>query len=158
MCLNFTWKMLWQCLWSVQQNIGTHMAKNGSHKVRKMKGQYDMWRCPIKQHPKFLCEKNHISAMVSSKTFFSIQTLFSLNTKWFYFLGHHWPPRGLKIAKCLFSGSFQESHFRSDLHVGCHPEKFYIGFLSRNFFWSHYRCGEVRKKVWGEKSMLNFSG
>ena len=39
-------------------------------------------RCPIKQRPKFLCEKNHISALVSSKTFFFfIQTLFSLNTK-----------------------------------------------------------------------------
>ena len=24
------------------------------------------------------------------------------------------------------------SHFRSDLHVGCHPEKFYIGFCPKN--------------------------
>ena len=58
-----------------------------------------------------------------------------------FFLGHHWPPRGLKIAKCLFFGSFQESHFRSDLHVGCHPEKFYIWLLSPNIFGSHFTCG-----------------
>ena len=39
----------------------------------------------------------------------------------------------------------------SDLHVGCHPERFYIGFLSQNFFGSHYTCGGVRKKI-GAKS------
>ena len=82
--------------------------------------------------------------------------LFSLNTKWFYLLGHHWPPpRGLKIAKCLFSGSFQESHFRSDLHVGCHPEKCYIGFLSRFFFGVTLGVGKSGKKL-GQKVNVKF--
>ena len=68
------------------------------------------------------------------KYFFSIQTLFSLNTKWLYFFGTPLAPPGVKKAKCLFFGSFQESHFRTDLHVGCHPEKpatlSYVYFLS----------------------------
>ena len=70
-----------------------------------------------------VCEKNHISALVSLKTFFSIQTLFSLYTK-LLFWDTTGPPQKLKIAKCLFFVSFQESHFRSDLHEECHPEQF----------------------------------
>ena len=72
------------------------------------------------------------------------------------FFGHHWPTSGIKIAKCLFFGSFQDIHFRSDLHVGCHPEKFYIGFLSQNIFGSHYKCGEVGKKILGQKANAKF--
>ena len=41
----------------------------------------------------------------------------------------------------------------SDLHVRCHREKFYNGFLSQNLFESHYTCVGVRKKCWGKKSM-----
>ena len=66
------------------------------------------------------------------------------------------PPPRIKVAKCLFFGSFQESHSRSDLHVRCLREKFYIAFLSHNFFGSHYTSGKVRKQLWGKKSMLNF--
>ena len=44
----------------------------------------------------------------------------------------------LKTAKYLLFGSFQESHSRSDLQVGCHREKFYIaGLLSHNVFGNH---------------------
>ena len=45
----------------------------------------------------------------------------------------------------------------SNLHVQCHREKFYIGFLSQKFFGGHYTCGGVRK-IWGQKSMKKFSG
>ena len=48
------------------------------------------------------CKKTHISALVSSKTFFFIQLLFSLNTKWFYFLGPHWA-NSKKSLNWLFS-------------------------------------------------------
>ena len=34
----------------------------------------------------------------------------------------------------------------------------FSGFLSQIFFGSHFTCGEVRKKIWGKKSMKNFSG
>ena len=44
----------------------------------------------------------------------------------------------------------------SDLHVRCHCEKFYIGFLSQKFFSSYYTYGGVRKKFWGKKSMKKF--
>ena len=53
-------------------------------KILQYYGIYTMRRCPIEQLPMFLCEKTHISALVSSKTFFSTRTLFSLNTNWFY--------------------------------------------------------------------------
>ena len=46
----------------------------------------------------------------------------------------------------------------SDLHLRCHREKVYIGFLPSNLFKSHYTCGGVRKKIWGKKSMKTFSG
>ena len=59
------------------------------------------------------------------------------------FLGHHWPPQGLEIAKCLFYGSFQESHFRSV------PK-------SQKIFGSHYMCGEVRNKKLGQKVNVKY--
>ena len=46
----------------------------------------------------------------------------------------------------------------SDLHVRCHREKIYIGFLSQFFFGSHYTCGGVKKRFWGTKSMKKISG
>ena len=46
-------------------------------------------------------------------------------------------------------------HNLSDLHEWCHREKFYTGFLSLNFFGSHYTYGEVRKKI-GAKSQSKF--
>ena len=98
-----------------------------------MLGGVCLRRCLIKQHPKFLCEKLKSQPWLVQEPFFSIQLLFSLNTILFFW-DTTGPPPGLKIAKRLFFGSFQESHSRIDLHVGCHPEKFYTGFLSHNFW------------------------
>ena len=65
-----------------------------------------MWRCTIKQ---VFVWKIHISALVSSKTFFSIQTLFSLNTKWFYFFG--------TLMKKFYIGCLSQNYFGS--HYTC---------------------------------------
>ena len=98
-----------------------------------------MWRCPIKQHPMFLCEKIIYQPWFVQKPFFPIQTLFSLNTKWFYLFGTPLAPPGVKNSKMSLFWLFSRIpfHFRSDLHVGCHPEKFYNRFLSQNLFGSH---------------------
>ena len=99
----------------------------------------------VKVSYRSFCVKIISRPWLAQKPFFPIQTLSSLNTQWFYFLRDTTGlPQRSKKAKCFFVGSFQESHFRSDLHVGCHPEKFYIGFLSQKFFGSYYTCEEVR--------------
>ena len=46
----------------------------------------------------------------------------------------------------------------SDLHVQCHREKFYIGFLSQIFFGSHYTCGGVSKKFRAKSQWKIFQG
>ena len=71
------------------------------------------------------------------------------------FFGTLLAPQGLKTAKCLFFVSFQESHFRSDLYVGCHPEQFYIGFLSQIFFGVTIRVGKSGKNL-GQKVNVFF--
>ena len=148
--------------------------------------------------------------MFSSKNlFFSIQTLFSLNTQLFYLFGTPLPPpsdqkqqnvsfmalfKNLILEVSQSHKKFFGSHYMcgevrnkklgqkvnvkyfrvdpytlgnriprvfqnlSDLHVRCHREKFYIEFLSQNFFGSHYTCGGVRKRFWGTKSMKKISG
>ena len=35
----------------------------------------------------------------------------------------------------------------SDLHVRCHREKIHIGFLSNDFFESHYTCRVTLKRL-----------
>ena len=116
-------------------------------------GEVCLRRCLIKQHPKFLCEKLKSQPWLVQEPFFSIQLLFSLNTISFF-----WDTTGLKIAKRLFFGSFQESHSRIDLHIGCHPEKFYTGFLSHNFWGVTTHVEKSGKNFRAKKLMLNFSG
>ena len=62
---------------------------------------------------------------------------------------------GPLIPKCVFFGSFQESHFRSDLHVRCHREKIYFGFLSHNFLGVTIHVEKSRKKL-GQKVNVKF--
>ena len=59
------------------------------------------------------------------------------------------PPRGLKIAKCLFFGSFRESHYRSNCHIQCHCEKISLGFFPFSLFEFQYiyRCQEIKANV-----------
>ena len=59
--------------------------------------------------------------------------------------------------KRVISSSFCYCHFKDDLRLRSHREKFNIDILAQNFFRSQYTCGEARKKIWDKKSMLNFS-
>ena len=67
------------------------------------------------------------------------------------------PPREQKLVKRVISRSFCYCHFKDDLQIRSHREKFNIDILAQNFFRSQYTCGEARKKIWDKKSMLNFS-
>ena len=67
------------------------------------------------------------------------------------------PPREPKLVKRVISSSFCYCHFKDDLRIRSHREKFNIDILAQNFFRSQYTCGEARKKIWDKKSMLNFS-
>ena len=66
-------------------------------------------------------------------------------------------PREPKLVKRVISSSFCYCHFKDDLRLRSHREKFNIDILAQNFFRSQYTCGEARKKIWDKKSMLNFS-
>ena len=139
--------------------IGKRKYRKGRISNRRQQwvlGGVCLRRCLIKQHPKFLCEKLKSQPWLVQEPFFSIQLLFSLNT--ILFFGTLLAPPGLKIAKRLFFGSFQESHSRIDLHVGCHPEKFYTGFLSHNFWGVTTHVEKSGKNFGAKKLMLNFSG
>ena len=139
--------------------IGKRKYRKGRISNRRQQwvlGGVCLLRCLIKQHPKFLCEKLKSQPWLVQEPFFSIQLLFSLNT--ILFFGTLVAPLGLKIAKRLFFGSFQESHSRIDLHVGCHPEKFYTGFLSHNFWGVTTHVEKSGKNFGAKKLMLNFSG
>jgi len=60
-------------------------------------------------------------------------------------------------VKRVISSSFCYCHFKDDLRLRSHREKFNIDILAQKFFRSQYTCGEARKKIWDKKSMLNFS-
>ena len=62
-----------------------------------------------------------------------------------------------KLVKRVISSSFFYCHFKDDLRLRGHREKFNIDIWAQKFFRSQYTCGEARKKVWDKKSMLNFS-
>ena len=59
--------------------------------------------------------------------------------------------------KRVISSSFCYCHFKDDLQIRSHREKFNIVIFAQIFFRSQYTCGEARKKIWDKKSMLNFS-
>ena len=139
--------------------IGKRKYRKGRISNRRQQwvlGGVCLRRCLIKQHPKFLCEKLKSQPWLVQEPFFSIQLLFSLNTILFF-----WDttgPPGLKIAKPLFFGSFQESNSRIDLNVGCHPKKIYTGFLSHNFWGVTTHVEKSGKRSGARKLMLNFLG
>ena len=139
--------------------IGKRKYRKGRISNRRQQwvlGGVCLRRCLIKQHLKFWCEKIKSQPWLVQEPFFFIQLLFSLNT--ILFFGTLLAPPGLKIAKRLFFGSFQESHSRINLHVGCHPEKFYTGFLSHNFWGVTTHVEKSGKNFVAKKLMLNFSG
>ena len=57
---------------------------------------------------------------------------------------------GIDMSRCMV----MYGHFKDDLRLRSHPEKFNIDILAQK---SQYTCGEARKKIWDKKSMLNFS-
>ena len=59
--------------------------------------------------------------------------------------------------KRVISSSFCCCHFKDDLRLRSHREKFNIDILAQKIFQSQYTCGEARKKIWDKKPMLNFS-
>ena len=62
-----------------------------------------------------------------------------------------------KLVEHVISSSFFYWHFKDDLWLRSHREKFNIDILAKKFFRSQCTCGEARKKFWDKKSMLNFS-
>ena len=48
------------------------------------------------------------------------------------------------------------NHFKDDLRLRSHREKFNIDILAQNFFQSQYTCGEARKKFLGQKVDVKF--
>ena len=139
--------------------IGKRKYRKGRISNRRQQwvlGGVCLRRCLIKQHPKFLCEKLKSQPWLVQEPFFP--SSYCSAKILFYFFGTLLAPPGLEIAKCLFFGSFQESHSRIDLHVGCHPEKFYTGFLSHNFWGVTTHVEKSGKKFGAKKLMLNFSG
>ena len=66
------------------------------------------------------------------------------------------PPRA-KISESVISSSFCYCHFKDDLQIRSHREKFNIDILAQKIFRSQYTCGEDREKIWDKNSMLNFS-
>ena len=99
----------------------------------------------------FCVKKSYLSPGLFKNLFFPSRHCSSLILSDFFWDTTAGPPRGLKIAKCLFFGSIQESHFRSDLHVGCHPENFYIRFCPKTFLGVTIQMGKSGKKI-GAKS------
>ena len=66
------------------------------------------------------------------------------------------PPESQISETCHFQ-LFCYCHFKDDLQIRSHREKFNIVIFAQIFFRSQYTCGEARRKIWDKKSMLNFS-
>ena len=71
--------------------------------------------------------------------------------------GFHEKIREPKLVKLVIFSSFCYCHFKDDLRLQSHREKFNIDILAQFYSRSQYTCGESRKKIWDNKSMLNFS-
>ena len=85
-----------RCLYS---NIFSFLYISYKIKMGVLKSKLHMWRCPIKQHPNFLCEKIISQPWLVQKPFLFHPDIFSLNTKWFYLFGTPLNPPGVRNSK-----------------------------------------------------------